>query len=212
MSWCAGPGGSPGSGRDVWKAGTGPARAQLPWAHGSPVPAVPIIRSLGPSNYFQPFRINPSWPVFILAELCDQAAPFHTHWSCFGVAHMAAGGEGGSVIYLPAPCASWEGKISHSGAFVNRDSFAAALGWLAPGSGGSPGHAAAPDQCAVPTVWTPFHCLLSCPGLLSGVSSHLCPQQWHLTPGLCWHRSCLAGTSALGHTSSALGLCRLHFR
>lgn len=86
---------------------------------------------------------------------------------------MAAGVEGGSVISLPAQCASWEGKISHSGAFVNRASFGGALGWLAPGSGGSPPQAAA-AQCAVPTVWTPFHCLLSCPGLLSGVSAPTC--------------------------------------
>lgn len=32
-------------------------------------------------------------------------------------------GREGSVISLLAQCASWKGKISHSGAFGNRDSF-----------------------------------------------------------------------------------------
>lgn len=38
-----------------------------------------------------------------------------------------------------------------------------ALGWLAPGSVGSTPQVAVADQSGMPTVWTSFHCLLSCP-------------------------------------------------
>lgn len=86
--------------------------------------------------------------------------------------------------------------------------------WWCPGLAGTwqwgqPSPAAAPDQCAVPTVRTPSHCLLSSAGLLCAVSAPPVPSavapDTKSCPGLCWHGSCLTGTSALGHTSSALG-------
>lgn len=140
----------------------------------SAAPLVPAITSnhLGkiPAGLFL------FWHNFVIKQLL-----FTQTGAGFGVAHVAAGGEGDSVIYLLdwAQCASWEGKISRSGAFVNGDGFGRCpgLGWLAPGSVGSVGstrRAPAPDQCGMPTVWTLFHCLLSCPGLLSGVSAPTC--------------------------------------
>ena len=134
----------------------------------SAAPLVPAITSnhLGkiPAGLFL------FWHNFVIKQLL-----FTQTGAGFGVAHVAAGEEGGSVIYLLdwAQYASWEGKITQSGAFERGDSFdhCPGLGWLAPGSVGSTSQAPAPDQCAMPTVWTLFHCLLSCPGLLSGVSA-----------------------------------------
>lgn len=149
-------------------------------------PTVPLVPAIT-SNHLGKI---PAGLFLFCHNFVKKTTPFHTNRCSFGVAHLAAGGEGGSVIFLLAQCASWKGKISHSGAFVNRDSFG-----CCPGLAGT--WRCGQHQSGMPTVWTSFHCLLSCPGLLFGISAPTCALSSGIytksCPGLCWHRSSWQG-------------------